>query len=82
LAVVEARVVAFLAIAVCLGTEGVEPDIWVFEGGLSVGDFEGWVFLVAVACFDAGLRPRPLATTLSTPGPGIRLVCSPNPNAP
>src|ERR1700726_3184640 len=77
LAVADGLGVAFLAMAVCRVTETVEPDTRVFDDGLGVGDFEGWVFLVAVACFDAGLRPRPLATTLSTPGPGIRLVCPP-----
>jgi hypothetical protein len=72
-----ALVGGFLAEAVCCFTETVEPDTRVLDDGLRVGDFESWVFSVAVACLDAGLRPWPLAITLSTPGPGIRLVCSP-----
>jgi hypothetical protein len=82
LAVADALGVAFLAMAVYRVAETVDPDTRVFDDGLGVSDFDGWVFLVAVACFDAGLRPRPLAITLSTPGQGSGLFAHPNPTAP
>ena len=68
---------ALLVTAVCLGAATFEPGALVFDDDPTAGDFGPWVFLAAVACLDAVLRPLLLPTTLRTPGPGIRLDSSP-----
>jgi hypothetical protein len=64
----DALVVAFLAAPVCLVTDTNEPAPRLFADGLRVGDFEGWVFLAAVAFFDAGLRTPALGNHVEHAG--------------